>query len=87
MVDYRTGDMVIPAINETSEALGSVVAHFAHCARTGATPLTDGRAGLRILDVLEAAAGIANDPFLRSQARVSRQPSQAAELYLYCTIL
>jgi predicted dehydrogenase len=55
MVDYRTGDMVIPAINETSEALGSVVEHFAHCARTGDTPLTDGRAGLRILEVLEAA--------------------------------
>ncbi len=56
MVDYRTGDMVIPAINETSEALQSVVNHFAHCAKTGDTPLTDGRAGLRILEVLEAAA-------------------------------
>lgn len=56
MVDYRTGDMVIPAINETSEALQKVVNHFVHCVRTGDTPLTDGRAGLRILAVLEAAA-------------------------------
>lgn len=55
MVDYRMGDMVIPALNETSEALASVVAEFAAAVRERRAPLTDGRAGVRILNVLEAA--------------------------------
>lgn len=56
MVDYRMGDMVIPALNETSEALSGVVGEFAASIREGRPPLTDGRAGVRILRVLEAAS-------------------------------
>jgi predicted dehydrogenase len=55
MVDYRMGDMVIPALNETSEALTSVVAEFATAVRDRRPPLTDGASGVRILNVLEAA--------------------------------
>ena len=40
---------------DSTEALAIEVAHFAECVRTGSRPLTDGRAGLRILRLLEAA--------------------------------
>jgi predicted dehydrogenase len=53
-VSYRTGDLVSPALSER-EALASVVAEFADCIRTGRPSLTDGRSGLRVLDILEAA--------------------------------
>jgi predicted dehydrogenase len=53
-VSYRTGDLVSPALAER-EALSAVVAEFAECIRTGRPPLTGGLAGLRVLDILEAA--------------------------------
>jgi predicted dehydrogenase len=54
IVSYRSGDMVAPALPER-EALQGVMAEFAECIRTGRTPRTDGWAGLRVLDILEAA--------------------------------
>jgi len=54
-VSYRTGDLVSPALTER-EALASMVEEFADCIRTGRPPLTDGRSGLRVLDILEAAS-------------------------------
>lgn len=56
MVDYRMGDMVIPALTETTEALAAVVGEFVASIRESRPPLTDGRAGVRILRVLEAAS-------------------------------
>jgi predicted dehydrogenase len=53
-VAYRTGDLVSPALFDR-EALVSVVEEFADCIRTGRASLTDGRSGLRVLDILEAA--------------------------------
>lgn len=55
IVSYRSGDMVAPALPET-EALQGVMAEFAHCIRSGRTSRTDGRSGLRVLDILEAAS-------------------------------
>jgi len=55
MVSYRAGDMVAPALPER-EALQGVMAEFAHCIRTGRPSVTDGKAGLRVLDILEAAS-------------------------------
>ena len=55
LVQYRSGDMVAPALPER-EALGAVVAEFADSIRAGRAPRTDGRAGLRVLDILEAAS-------------------------------
>ena len=55
IVSYRSGDMVAPALPER-EALQGVMAEFAHCIRTGRASATDGRAGLRVLDILEAAS-------------------------------
>jgi predicted dehydrogenase len=54
-VSYRTGDLVSPALTER-EALASMVEEFADCIRTGRASVTDGRSGLRVLDILEAAS-------------------------------
>src|SRR5271169_1622804 len=55
LVSYRSGDMVSPALRE-QEPLREVVEEFGTCIRTGRAPLTDGRSGLRVLDILEAAS-------------------------------
>lgn len=55
LISYRSGDMVAPAIGE-KEALRSMVDEFAAAITGGRAPLTDGRAGLRVLDILEAAS-------------------------------
>jgi predicted dehydrogenase len=54
LVGYRTGDMLAPKL-EMSEALGVEAAHFVHCIEEGARPLSDGQAGLRVVEILEAA--------------------------------
>jgi predicted dehydrogenase len=54
LVDYRTGDMVAPKVDQT-EALEIACAHFVDCIRTGRVPETDGRAGLDVVRLLEAA--------------------------------
>jgi predicted dehydrogenase len=56
MVSYRIGDMVAPALPEV-EALHGVMAELAASITQARAPLTDGRAGLRVLALLEAAAG------------------------------
>lgn len=53
-ISYRLGDMYAPSLPE-KEALGSMVSEFAAAINQGRPPLTDGGAGLRVLDVLEAA--------------------------------
>jgi predicted dehydrogenase len=55
IVSYRVGDMVAPALTER-EALRAVMAEFAESITFGRRPLTDGRAGLRVLALLEAAS-------------------------------
>jgi predicted dehydrogenase len=54
LVSYRTGDMVAPALQEV-EALQRVVTEFAESVAERRRPRTDGRAGLRVLRILEAA--------------------------------
>lgn len=54
-ISYRTGDMVAPALAE-KEALGQMIAAFGRAVRSGTPSLTDGRAGLRVLGLLEAAS-------------------------------
>ena len=53
-VGYRTGDMWSPHI-EPAEALQAVVSHFAECVRERAVPISDGRMGVRVVRLLEAA--------------------------------
>ena len=54
LVQYRLGDMHAPAL-PNQEALARATAHFAHCIQTHTRPITDGRAGLSVVQVLEAA--------------------------------
>jgi predicted dehydrogenase len=53
-VGYRTGDMWAPKLDE-SEALKVESDHFIDCIETNKTTMTDGRLGLRVIEVLEAA--------------------------------
>lgn len=55
LVSYRSGDMVAPALAER-EALKTMVEEFGTAIRTGRPALTDGRSGLRVLEILEAAS-------------------------------
>lgn len=54
LASYRIGDMVAPAISE-KEALVRVVTEFTQSIRTRQPPATDGHAGLRVLELLDAA--------------------------------
>jgi len=54
LVGYRTGDVWSPHIN-SGEPLQTMVRHFAECIREQKPSLTDGRAGLRVVRMLEAA--------------------------------
>jgi predicted dehydrogenase len=54
LIGYRSGDMWAPQLS-TAEALRIEVDHFLDCIEAGATPITDGHAGLRVLELLEAA--------------------------------
>lgn len=57
---YRTGDMWAPQLPNT-EALSAEVAHFADCIEGKQRPLTDGRMGLNVVKVLEAASASLRD--------------------------
>jgi predicted dehydrogenase len=54
LVNYRTADMLAPAY-DTTEALKVEVDHFVDCIVNGARCLTPGEAGLRLVQILEAA--------------------------------
>lgn len=53
-VGYRTGDMLAPKLDST-EALRRAGEHFVDCCANGKVPETDGRLGLRVVEVIEAA--------------------------------
>ena len=54
LISYRVGDIQVPALPE-QEALVSVLSEFASAIVEGRAPLTDARAGVRVLRLLEAA--------------------------------
>ena len=54
LVSYRSGDMWAPKI-ESSEALKAELEYFVECVETGRRPFNDGTAGLRVVNMLEAA--------------------------------
>ena len=53
-ITLRFGDVVIPHIS-AAEPLKLECQHFVDCVRTGGTPVSDGRDGMRVVRVLEAA--------------------------------
>ncbi|MGN6551978.1 MAG: Gfo/Idh/MocA family protein [Pararhizobium sp.] len=54
LVGYRTGDMWAPQL-DMGEALSRELSDFVECVETGRTPIADGHAGLRVMQILEAA--------------------------------
>jgi predicted dehydrogenase len=54
LVSYRTGDMWAPKVEEV-EALQVETRYFLDCVKSGMKPFNDGRAGLRVVRILEAA--------------------------------
>lgn len=54
LVSYRTGDMWAPQV-EQLEALHAELGYFADCIMKSETPFNDGHAGLRVVQMLEAA--------------------------------
>ena len=54
LVSYRTGDMWAPKVEEV-EALHAETRYFLDCVKNGKRPFNDGRAGLRVVRILEAA--------------------------------
>jgi predicted dehydrogenase len=55
LISYRIGDMQVPALPER-EALAAVLSEFASAIAEHRPALTDARAGLRVLELLEAAS-------------------------------
>jgi predicted dehydrogenase len=54
LVSYRLGDVWAPRLDQT-EALRSETQYFIHCIENNITPINDGLAGLRVVQMLEAA--------------------------------
>ena len=54
LVNYRSGDMWAPQLAQI-EALRQELSYFVDCISTGQDPFNDGRAGLRVVRMLEAA--------------------------------
>ena len=54
LVSYRSGDMWAPRLDNT-EALQTEAQHFIECIEKGSRPDTDGLAGLRMVNMIEAA--------------------------------
>ncbi|HUK26214.1 MAG TPA: Gfo/Idh/MocA family oxidoreductase [Terriglobales bacterium] len=54
LVSYRSGDMWAPRVEQT-EALKSEVGYFFQCIASGKAAVNDGVAGLRVVELLEAA--------------------------------
>ncbi len=55
LVNYRSGDMYAPRLEQV-EALQMELKYFVDCIATDKDPFNDGRAGLRVVRMLEAAA-------------------------------
>lgn len=60
LVGYRSGDVLIPRLDST-EALRSMCEEFVASIQEKRAPLTDGRAGLRVVRLLEAAQASLDD--------------------------
>jgi len=55
LVNYRSGDMWAPQIEQV-EALHRELSYFVDCIKKDETPINDGHAGLRVVQMLEAAS-------------------------------
>jgi predicted dehydrogenase len=67
LVQYRTGDVLVPKVDQT-EPLEIACQHFVDCIHQGTTPITDGIAGLRVVELLEGA-----ENFMRREGEGQRR--------------
>ncbi|HYR88195.1 MAG TPA: Gfo/Idh/MocA family oxidoreductase [Terriglobia bacterium] len=72
LVQYRTGDLLVPKVDQT-EPLELACGHFIDCIQKGQTPITDGKAGLKVVELLEAAEESMTARFEKEQ-RKGAQP-------------
>jgi predicted dehydrogenase len=54
LISYRSGDVWSPNL-ATREPLSQMAEHFVTCVKTGQLPVSDGKAGLRVVKILDAA--------------------------------
>lgn len=54
LVNYRSGDMWAPQL-ERAEALSRELGYFVECVLKDENPMNDGKAGLRVVKMLEAS--------------------------------
>lgn len=73
-VGYRTGDMWAPKL-AAAEALRTASEHFVDCIEHGRTPVTDGRLGARLVELIEAATTSMRN---RGEAVLTRRQDKAA---------
>ena len=73
-VDYRIGGMTARHLDRI-EPLRTAVEHFIDCVETGRAPLTDGMAGLRIVEMLETASASARQGGRRLELSALRKVS------------
>jgi predicted dehydrogenase len=69
LISYRVGDIHVPALPQR-EALSRVLSEFAAAIVEHRSPLTDGRAGIRVLGLLEAASRSADNGGTRIPVRM-----------------
>jgi predicted dehydrogenase len=73
-VGYRTGDMWAPKLVGT-EALRVGGEHFLDCIENNKTPETDGRLGMRVVELIEAATssmrGKGETVYIQNQRKAS----------------
>jgi predicted dehydrogenase len=74
LVSYRSGDMWAPRVEE-AEALQLEARYFLDCVDSGEKPFNDGRAGLRVVRILEAA-----DESLRRRREIVLPSSRRPEV-------
>ena len=72
---YHYGDMYVPYLKQ-EEPLKAVCQHFLDCIRSGKTPLTNGRRGLELVKILEAASA----SLKRNGAAIEMQDSGTTSL-------
>jgi len=60
LVGYRMGDVLMPKL-DGAESLSVEFQHYVHCLETGGRVRTDGHAGLRVVQLLEAATQSVRD--------------------------
>jgi predicted dehydrogenase len=72
---YHSGDVYVPEI-QPAEPLRVQIGHFLDCIREGRQPLTNGRVGLEVVRVIEAA----DESRRRDSKRVWLRPAQNPQL-------